>query len=48
MRNTTVRNAQYTLDPVAGIWWEDMRTKKVGRPILLSRGRRSGVRYRSR
>ena len=48
VRNGTVRNAIYDLDPVASIAFDDMRTKKTGRPFLSQRGRRSGVKYRSR
>lgn len=42
-----VRPALYTLDTVLDIMPEDFRSKKVGRPSLLSRGRRSPMRFRS-
>jgi len=48
IRNGHIRNAQYSLDPVYSISWETMRVKKVGRPSLLPRGRRSGIAYRAR
>jgi hypothetical protein len=48
LRNVTARNALYALEAVSLISWEDMRVKKTGRPISLSRGRRSAVQYRAR
>jgi hypothetical protein len=47
LRNAHVRNATYSIDPVATMTWETMRTKKVGRPTILPRGRRSAIAYRS-
>jgi hypothetical protein len=47
LRQATVRNYEYAIEPVSFITWEDFRTKRLGRPILSPRGRRSGVMYRA-
>ncbi len=44
---TTVRAAFYSLGQIDTIIPEDFRSKKVGRPSLLSRGRRAALKYRS-
>lgn len=43
-----VRLAQFSYKDVIDVVQEDVRVHKVGRPSLVSRGRRAGVRYRSR
>jgi hypothetical protein len=47
VQNAYIRNALYAYDPVIDISWEDFRTKRVGRPTILTRGRRSGIKYRA-
>ncbi len=48
IRNGVIRNALFDYIGLATIVWEDIRTKRTGRPSLTSRGRRPGVKYRSR
>lgn len=45
---STLRLVQYTYSTVDQILPEDVRSKKTGRPSLLARGRRTGMRYRAR
>jgi hypothetical protein len=48
LRTTTVRHVEYTYEVLIDVRFNDLRTKRTGRPINLPRGRRPAVHYRSR